>query len=426
MARALGARARSMAGWHADTERLQSFRAGCPMNSERRRELRRSRRDAKRAANRARRLAGCTLENVADLENLLDAANGAARGVRWKATVQRYMADVMRQTSRARRLLLNGEDFKRGFVRFDLVERGKLRHITAVHFSERVIQKSFARNALAPALWPQMTAGCSANIKGRGTDYAVARLKRQLVNHYRRHGSSGYVLLVDFADYFGNIDHDASKRMIAAALDDDRLVTIAYDQVDAYGERGLGLGSEPNQVVAVALPSPIDHMALRQPCVLASGRYMDDSYYIALDKGELWLLLGRIRDECERLGIVVNERKTKVVKLSRGFTFVKKRFCFTETGRVLVRPCRESITRQRRKLKRQARLVASGGMTLEQASQSYQSWRGSMKRLDARGAVRSMDALFKQLFNERENDGGKDRSRDRRYRRADSRLSDSA
>ena len=34
---------------------------------------------------------------------------------------------------------------------------------------------------------------------------------------------------------------------------------MACDMIDAQGEIGLGLGSEPNQVLAVALPSPIDH-----------------------------------------------------------------------------------------------------------------------------------------------------------------------
>lgn len=62
------------------------------------------------------------------------------------------------------------------------------------------------------------------------------------------------------------------------------------------------------------------------------------------------------------------------------------------------RPCRSSVTRQRRKLKKQAALVAKGVMTVEQVNQSYQSWRGSMKRLNAHEMVKRMDALYKELF----------------------------
>lgn len=86
------------------------------------------------------------------------------------------------------------------------------------------------------------------------------------------------------------------------------------------------------------------------------------------------------------------------MKLTRGFTFLKKRFSYGAGGKVVVRPCRSSVTRQRRKLKKQAALVRAGVMTVEQANQSYQSWRGSMLRLDAHGVVLRMDALFKELF----------------------------
>lgn len=63
------------------------------------------------------------------------------------------------------------------------------------------------------------------------------------------------------------------------------------------------------------------------------------------------------------------------MKLTRGFTWLKKRIFYTETGRIVVKPCRDSITRERRKLKKMARMVADGIMTPEQVEQSYQSWR---------------------------------------------------
>ena len=368
------------------------------MTGSERREARRARRDARRAENRASRIEGCTLEAVADIGNLYDAALGAAGGVRWKSTVQRYMARVMRNVVKARSDLLEGRDIRRGFVTFDIRERGKLRHISSVHFSERVVQKSLSRHVLAPAIWPTLTAGCSANIKGRGTDYAIARLRAQLVRHHRVHGLAGYVLQVDYSDYFGLIDHDACKRLVRRTIDDEGARRLIYDQIDSSGTRGLGLGSEPNQILAAALPSPIDRLGLRMPGILASGRYMDDSYYIALDKDTLWCLLALIEIECARLGIVINRKKTKVVKLSRGVTFLKKRFFFGRGGKVVVRPCRESIARQRRKLKKQAALVRAGVMTREQAVQSYQSWRGMVMHLDAHETLLRMDALFKELF----------------------------
>ena len=371
------------------------------MDSRQRHEARRKRRDAKRAANRAGRIKDCTIENVAGMDNLDKAARKAASGVRWKATTQRYMADETLRISEAGKTLLSGGDLHAGYTRFDVVERGKVRHITAVRFPERVVQKSLSQNALAPAIWPTLTPGCSANMKGRGTSYAVRRLKRQLVRHRMRHGADGWILLVDFTDYFNSISHDAAKTLVSKSLDDPMVIDLACRQIDTYGDRGLGLGSEPSQIIAVALPSPIDWMALRNPDVLFAGRYMDDSYFASLSKDSLWRLLDAIRLECAKLGLSVNERKTKIVKISHGFTFLKRKFSFTDSGRVLVRPCRSTLTRQRRKLRSHARLVEKGRMTPDQARRAYMSMRGMLKHMDAHTALLALDAQFRLLYKEK-------------------------
>lgn len=368
------------------------------MNSEQRKAARRKRREEERARKRAERQESLTFEAVADLDNLHKAAMQSKRGVCWKASVQRYMKDELRNIVKSRKQLLNGEDVRRGFHEFDLYERGKLRHIASVHFSERVVHKSLSQNALVPALSNSFIRNNTANTKGRGTDDALARLKRDLVRHYRKHGSDGYILLVDFSNYFGSIPHGRMKRLVSEALDDSRLVGLEHSFIDSCGDVGLGLGSEPNQVCAVAFPDALDHFITECCGVEGYGRYMDDSYAIAPDKLTLQICLALIRDRCGQMGIEVNMKKTHIVKLSKGFTWLKKRISYGENGRIVMRPCRDSITRERRKLKKQAVLVRQGKMTMEQVERSYQSWRGSMKRLDAHKTVITMDALYHDLF----------------------------
>lgn len=377
------------------------------MNSDERRKARRARRDAKRAANRAKRCAALTISNAARLDNIHEAARDAAKGVRWKASVQRHMIHSLRNSLYARRDLLAGNDIRKGFVRFHVIERGKDRAIAAPRFSERVIQKAVTRAVMAPAVWPTLTPGCAANMRGRGTDYALMRLKGQLAEHYRRHGAEGYVLLMDFSDYFGTIDHGTALDLVRRTLTDPAAVEFMRLQIEANGRIGLGLGSEPNQALAVAIPSPLDHLGERWRGIEASGRYMDDSYFIALDKETLWRFLDAARALCLSLGITVNERKTRVVKLTRGFTFLKKRFRFTESGRIVVTPIPKSLARERRKLRIHARMVAEGSMTLEQAYVSYMSFRGSLERkrgdgrprfrMDVHWIVRDFDRLFVEL-----------------------------
>ena len=368
------------------------------MNSDDRRMARRARREAKRAENRLNRIKDATMESVADIDALYESAMKARGGVSWKGSVQRYCLHVLENVHKASNDLFGGEDIRQGFHEFDIIERGKPRHISSVRFSERVIHKSLSTNALIPAIMPTLTAGNSANMKGRGVDYAIARLKSQLARHYRRHGSEGYVLLVDFSNYFASIDHDAAKRLVRRSLDDERLVALTESLIDACGDVGLGLGSEPNQILAVALPNPIDHWAEEMAGLEATGRYMDDSYYIDMSKEKLRLVLACIEILSEDLGITINKKKTRIVKLSRGFRFLKKRFYYGPTGKVVVRPSREAITRQRSKLKAFRRMLDRGEITREQINQSYQSWRGGMLHLDAHDTVLSMDKLYKELF----------------------------
>lgn len=274
------------------------------MNSEQRRAARRKRREEKRARAKAERVKACTLETVADLNSLCKASKQAARGVMWKASTQRYMKDYLRNAVKSRQDLLEGRDICRGFIRFDLWERGKLRHISAVHFPERVVQKSLSQNALVPAIVPTLVSANSANIKGRGTDYALKLLKRHLADHWRRHGREGYILLGDFSDYFARIAHEPVKRQVADALLDPRVVALEHRLIDAQGEVGLGLGSEPNQICAVAHPNRIDHYVAEMLRPEAYGRYMDDFYLIHESKEYLQvrlLLIGaRVREARHR------------------------------------------------------------------------------------------------------------------------------
>lgn len=170
----------------------------------------------------------------------------------------------------------------------------------------------------------------------------------------------------------------------------------------------MGLGSEPNQAIAVALPSPLDRLGERWPGILYSGRYMDDSYYIATDKKILHNFLKEAYNVCSALGITINEKKTQIIKLSRGFTFLKKVFRYSSTGKIIITPSRKSVKRMKRKMRKIAILVYEGKMEFEQAQLSYLSFRGSLSRkqgdkktrfrMNSYQTVRSLDKMFYELY----------------------------
>lgn len=263
-----------------------------------------------------------------------------------------------------------------------------------MHVSERVAQRSLCADALIPVLSHSLVYDNGASVKGKGISFAMDRLTAHLHRHYRKYGQEGYVLSIDFKNYFGNINHKYVEYILRKNFTDKKLIDFAMLFVD----KGLGLGSETSQILAVAYPNRIDHAIKEKMRIKGYGRYMDDLYLIHPSKAYLQKCLNILRKAFAQIGIVVNEKKTHIIKLSHGFTFLKTQFILTATGKVIRKPCRASITRQRRKLKKFRKFLDNGEMTFKQIYNSYMSWRGFISHKDAYRTVKSMDTLFSELF----------------------------
>lgn len=403
--------------YHFDNRLLPESGGNLIMTSEERKEARFQRRKAKREAKRKRVLEEHGDYYKAISRNALSkSAIEAAKGVSYKASVKRYMLRRLTNVAATNKKLTYCEDIHKGFICFGLNERGKHRDIMSVHFSERVPQKSLNHNALVPVLTRSLIHDNGASQKGKGTSFAMKRLVTHLRRHYRHHGTEGYVLLFDFKNYFGNIDHGIAKQIIRRAFDDDKIVWLANRFIDSYYEhylkmaikkgenpdtvehKGLGLGSEDNQTIAVSYPNKLDHYIKEVLQIHEYARYMDDGYLIHESKEYLEYCLQEIRRICAELKIELNEKKTRIVKLSHGFTFLKTQIYLTDTGKILRKPCRKAVVRQRRKLVRQYRKFLAGELSFEDIRCSYASWRGCMEKKQARRTIHSMNRLFDRLF----------------------------
>lgn len=337
-------------------------------------------------------------ENVASLESLYNASYNSSKGVRWKASVQKYMLNLLFNIQKTRKNLLQNKDVRQGFIEFDICERGKVRHIRSVHYTERVVQKSLCTNVLYPILTNGLITDNGASQKGKGVHFATERLVKSLHKYFKKYGNSGYVLTIDFKSYFDNINHDKLKEIYRTNFNDEQIIKLANDFVDAFGNKGIGLGSESSQISAVAYANSIDHFIKESLVVKAYGKYMDDSYIICQSKDVLKSILNVLNEKFESYGIKLNEKKTNIRKLSSGFTFLKTRFFLTDTGKVIKKPYRESITRERRRLKKQFSLLEKGVLNIDTINGSFQSWLGSMKYRSARKTVYTMKCQYNKLL----------------------------
>ncbi len=323
--------------------------------------------------------------------HLLESADKCCKSVRWKASVQMFEIDRQRWVAELYESLINGAYRSKGFYEFWITERGKRRFIQSVHVSERCVQKCINEYGVKPYITPRLIYDNSASLPGKGTEWAIKRLRKHLATHYRKHGREGGVLLCDFQNYFVSIPHDRLLAMLDYAIRDKELFKLTKYFIDQFGDTGLGLGSELSQIAAIYYPNMLDHFIKERLHIRGYGRYMDDFYLIHEDVDHLRYCFGVIDEVSYAMGLNLNP-KTQIVRLEGGsFTWLKRRFSLSETGKVITRLTRANITKRRRILKRQAKKGID-------ASKSYMSWRGYASKWNSGKTVHEMDRLYYELF----------------------------
>lgn len=369
------------------------------MTSEERRAARYQRRQASRAAKRAKRCPGCDdFDTVFSYRHLYRSYQISRRGVAWKASVQKYITQAPLNVWNTYDRLRRGTFRTSGFFEFDLRERGKLRHIRSVTIGERVVQRCLCDHALVPVITRTFIYDNGAALERKGYSFAIRRLCQHLREHHRKHGADGYVLLFDFSKFFDRVSHRLVKGILRKEFTDERLIKITEHFVDAFGDVGLGLGSQISQVFALASASRLDHFIKEILRIRGYGRYMDDGYLIHPSKEYLKKCLAAIAAICQELEITLNVKKTQIVPLRHGFTFLKVRFYLTDSGRIVRKIYRRSVTKMRRKLKALRRMLDEGRVEYADVYASWQSWKSYAQQFDAYRTVQSMGKLYNDLF----------------------------
>lgn len=375
------------------------------MTSEERHELRYQRRKAKREAKKIEKYKDCMdFEKVFSYENLYKSYKLCRKNVGWKASTQKYVVQAPLFVYQTQEKLFKGKYRSGGFFEFDLYERGKKRHIRSVKINERVVQRCLCDNALIPVIARSFIYDNGATLPGKGYHYAVNRLETHLHRHYHKYGTEGYVLLFDFSKFFDNVSHELTKQLLAKEFKDERLLNLTYHFIDMFGDKGMGLGSQISQTFALASANKLDHYIKEKLRIKGYARYMDDGYIIHRNKAYLNRVLREIRKICDELGIVLNEKKTQIVKLSHGFTWLKVRFYLLPSGRIVKKIYKRSVRKMRQKLKKFVKHIENGKMDHTDVYTAYQSWRSYAQHFDAYHTIKNMDELYNELFIYRRSD----------------------
>lgn len=369
------------------------------MTSEERREARFHRRRVQRAEKKQAHCADCDVFNeVFSYDHLYHAYKRCRRNVAWKASTQKYMTQAPLYVYQTHKALMNDKFKSSGFVEFDLCERGKTRHIRSVNINERVVQRCLCDYALVPVLGRTFIYDNGASQTNKGYTFAIKRLTQHLQQHYRKYGTEGYILLFDFSKFFDRVSHQLVKGILHREFSDERILKLTEHFIDAFGDVGMGLGSQISQVLALTSANRLDHYVKEVFRIKGYGRYMDDGYAIHHSKEYLHKCLEGIKAICEDLEITLNTKKTQIVKLSHGFTWLKVRFYILPTGKIIKKIYHRSVTKMRQKLKALKTKVEAGILTYQDIYTSWQSWRAYALNFNAYRTIQSMGELYNRLF----------------------------
>lgn len=344
-------------------------------------------------------------EKVISFGALYDGLKKCRRNVMWKDSVLGYSLDGIKNTLKLREELKNGTYRISAYQRFTIHEP-KEREIVATRIRDRQFQRSLCDRAL----YRDMTKGfihdnCACQ-RGKGVDFALDRMETHLRRYYRKHGSHGWVLRCDIRHYFPETPHEVAKAAMRKRVKDPQVLKAAEDIVDSFGgKRGIGLGSQVSQLVELAVLDDVDHYIKERLRIRHYIRYMDDFVLISSDRAELERAKEEITARVNALGLEMN-KKTQIAPLKHGIRFLKWRFILTDTGKVIRKLSRQSITREQRKLKKLAGKIRRGEIPEEYLWTSFQSWRANAQRGNTHFAVRKMETLYNRLKEEIEDGTG--------------------
>ena len=371
------------------------------MTSQERHEARYQRRKAKRLEkNLARAEKYTEWDSVFGFLPLVEGYKRVSAASKSKTSTQIWLSNLSVNARREQMKLRNGTWKSPGFNCFTIKERGKWRDIQSAHISEKGIQNSFANNCFIPIIKPHLIYDNGASLKGKGTDFSLKRFTKHLRDHVRKHGREGGIFFFDFSSYFANIQHGPLLTAAGKLIMFQRMCEM-YETIScAFGDVGLGLGSQVSQISALFYPNAVDHCMKDALGVPGYGRHMDDGYIICESIERLKNIASIFKAKCSELGIRMNPKKCRIIKLTKQFIFLKTRFFITETGKIVRRIARETARKERHRLRCFLRFVEMGVMTYEEAFLNFHSWLMSQTRGKPfhlwLNAIRYFNELFKK------------------------------
>lgn len=387
------------------------------------------------------------MNKLYDANLIYDAGTKAMQGSRFKYKMQLYEMTQLVQTAKIQDELRRGVYKPGPGTKFPINERGHSRYITSNIMADKAVNHLLCDEVITPSIKPYLAYTNSASQKGKGVSFHRRHFEEDLHHYYMRTGSNeGHALFIDFSGYYANIWHtsaidtieqfvrreqdpevaDVAMKLVrrifktfemdVSRFSDEEIAKMYVRKVDPMMnrftppeemtgekmlEKGVDIGNQVSQDVGIVHPYKADnYISIVRGCKLF-GRYTDDTHVIDASKEFLKSVLDGVKAIAEEYGIIVNEKKTRICKLSGFYRYLQIGYSLTDTGRVIRKINPKSVTRERRKLKAYKRKLDAGEMEYSDVENSFKSWLGGNWKRMSRQQISNLSLLYYQLFERR-------------------------
>ena len=216
---------------------------------------------------------------------------------------------------------LKSKEYKHGGYTVFYVTEPKLRKIEKSRYIDRIVHRWVVDNFLEPIFVPQFVITSYACLKNRGMHKACLDVQKTM-KHCKRIWNEYYILKMDVAKYFENIDKKILLKILERKIKDEKLMWLLKEILYAQKrEKGLEIGNYTSQMFANIYLNEIDQYIKHKLQIKYYFRYLDDSIVIVKTKEEAKNALEKIREFLkENLELELN-KKTQIFKSKQGVNF---------------------------------------------------------------------------------------------------------
>lgn len=253
-------------------------------------------------------------------ENLMKAHNLSKKGKGYRKDVIEFnlkQEDYIKWIYEKLRI----QTYKHGKYKTFYINEPKLRKIEKSRYIDRIIHRFVVDNFLLPYFEPTFINTSYACLKNRGMHKACLDLQKAM-KHCKRIWNNYYIIKMDVAKYFQNINKDKLFYILNKKIKDKKLLWLLKEIIYSNeGKYGLAIGNYTSQTFANIYLNEADQYIKNKLHCKYYYRFMDDSIILVKTKEEAIDILNKIRTFLkDKLELELN-KKTQIFKSSQGVNF---------------------------------------------------------------------------------------------------------